>query len=62
MGGVYRVPKDTWKLKDSPLSKLTPVQREYYDEMINIKAECDLMMPNYARKAFLPPQVRTNLT
>ena len=62
MGGIYRVPKDTWKLKDSPLSKLTPAQREYYDEMINIKAECDLMMPNYARKAFLPPQVRTNLT
>lgn len=60
MGGVYRVPSNDFRLKDNPLSHLNAAQREYYDEMIKIKAECDLMLPNYARRPFLPPQVRAD--
>lgn len=61
-GGLYRVPTAGWKKADNPVAHLNAAQREYYNEMLNIKAECDAMLPNYARKPFLPPQVRANLT
>lgn len=50
-----RVPNDTYR---KPFPSLTAAQQKYYDEMMQIKGEMGSLLPNYAQKQYLPPQMR----
>lgn len=54
-GRTERVPNEQYR-KEFP--KLTEAQREYYHTMMQIKAELGNLLPDYARKHYLPPQKR----
>lgn len=41
--------------------RLTPAQNKYYDTMMQIKGEIGSLLPEYAQKQFLPPQLRRDL-
>lgn len=53
-----RVPNEFYRLEDNPIDALSPAQREYYYEIMQIKAEMETLMPPYARNLYHPPQVR----
>lgn len=53
-----RVPNHKYRLKDNPIDNLTPAQRDYYYEMMQIKAEMETLMPSYTRGLYHPAQVR----
>lgn len=57
-GRTERMP--IFRKDENPLDKLTDVQLEYYNEIMQIKGEFGTMMPNNAQNHFLPPQVRSN--
>ena len=54
-GRTERVPNSTYR-KEFP--KLTSEQKEYYETMMQIKGELGTLLPNYARRQFVPPQIR----
>ena len=54
-GRTERVPKGTYR---KPFPDLTPAQQEYYNEMMQIKGEIGTLLPKYAQKQYLPPQLR----
>lgn len=54
-GRTERVPNATYR-KDFP--RLTTEQQEYYNTMMQIKGELGTLLPNYAQKHYIPPQVR----
>lgn len=58
-----RVPKLSLyrKAGQSFRDKLTPAQNEYYDTMMQIKGEIGSLLPEYAQRQFLPPQLRRDL-
>ena len=55
----------TEKVPDSKYRKafptLTKAQQEYYDEMMQLKGELGSLLPSYAQKQYLPPQVRREM-
>lgn len=54
-GRTERVPNAAYR-KEFP--KLTKDQQEYYTTMMQIKGELGTLLPYYARRQYMPPQVR----
>lgn len=50
-----RVPNKNYRKAFPELSK---AQKDYYDEMMQIKGELGTLLPKYAQKQYLPPQTR----
>ena len=57
-GRTERVP--IFMKEHNPIDNLSDAQRDYYNEIMQIKGEFGTMLPDYARSQFLPPQVRSN--
>ena len=62
-GRTEKVPKLSLyrKAGQSFRDKLTPAQNEYYDTMMQIKGEVGSLLPEWAQRQFLPPQLRRDL-
>ena len=62
-GRTERVPKLSLYRKPgkSFRDRLTPAQNEYYDTMMQIKGELGSLLPEWAQKQFIPPQLRRDL-
>lgn len=54
-GRTERVPDAKYR-KDFPV--LAKAQKEYYDEMMQLKGEIGSLLPAYAQHQYLPPQLR----
>lgn len=54
-GRTERVPNSNYR---KAFPALTPAQLEYYNEMMQIKGELGTLLPKYAQKQYLPPQLR----
>lgn len=54
-GRTERVPNATYR---KAFPQLTKEQKEYYTTMMQIKGELGTLLPNYAQRQFVPPQVR----
>lgn len=54
-GRTERVPNGNYR---KAFPTLTPAQQEYYNEMMQIKGELGTLLPQYAQKQYLPPQLR----
>lgn len=54
-GRTEKVPNATYR-KEFP--QLTTEQQEYYNTMMQIKGELGTLLPNYAQRHYIPPQVR----
>lgn len=54
-GRTEKVPNGNYR-KEFPT--LTQAQQEYYNEMMQIKGELGTLLPQYAQKQYLPPQLR----
>lgn len=57
-GRTERVPNSNYRLIDNPLNSLSKEQLEYYNTMMQIKGELGTLLPYYAQKQYLPPQIR----
>lgn len=57
-GRTERVPNYQYR---KPFPTLTQAQQEYYDEMMQLKGEIGTLLPAYAQKQYLPPQLRRNM-
>ena len=57
-GRTERVPD--WQYRKA-FPPLTQAQQEYYDEMMQLKGEIGSLLPAYAQKQYLPPQLRRNM-
>jgi len=57
-GRTERVPDHQYR---KPFQQLTQAQQEYYDEMMQLKGEIGSLLPAYAQKQYLPPQLRRNM-
>lgn len=56
-----RVPNSSYRLEHNPIEALTPAQRTYYYEIMQVKAEMETLMPPYVRDLYYPSQVRREL-
>lgn len=57
-----RVPKlSLYAKKTSFKHNLTPAQLKYYETMMEIKGQIGTLLPEYAQRQFLPPQLRRDL-
>lgn len=54
-GRTERVPNNNYR-KEFPT--LSPEQQEYYSTMMQIKGELGTLLPSYAQKQYIPPQIR----
>jgi DNA-binding transcriptional MerR regulator len=54
-GRTEKVPNATYR---KAFPQLTAAQREYYTTMMQIKGELGTLLPNYAQRQYMPPQVR----
>lgn len=54
-GRTERVPNGNYR---KVFPTLTQAQQEYYNEMMQIKGELGTLLPQYAQKQYLPPQLR----
>lgn len=54
-GRTERVPNGNYR---KAFPTLTQAQQEYYNEMMQIKGELGTLLPQYAQKQYLPPQLR----
>lgn len=54
-GRTERVPNGNYR---KAFPTLTQAQQEYYNEMMQIKGELGTLLPKYAQKQYLPPQLR----
>lgn len=54
-GRTEKVPNATYR---KAFPQLTKEQKEYYTTMMQIKGELGTLLPNYAQRQFIPPQVR----
>lgn len=59
-GRTERVPSEKYRLQgaENPLLSLTEAQREYYEEIMQIKGELGTMLPEYAQHQYIPPKIR----
>ena len=62
-GRTEKVPKLSLyrKAGQSFRDRLTPEQNEYYDTIMQIKGEIGSLLPEWAQKQFIPPQLRRDL-
>lgn len=54
-GRTEKVPNGNYR---KAFPTLTQAQQEYYNEMMQIKGELGTLLPQYAQKQYLPPQLR----
>lgn len=54
-GRTERVPNSNYR---KPFPQLTKEQQEYYDTMMQIKGELGTLLPPYAQRQYVPPQIR----
>lgn len=54
-GRTERVPNAAYR---KAFPQLTTEQQEYYNTMMQIKGELGTLLPNYAQRHYIPPQVR----
>lgn len=54
-GRTERVPNGNYR---KAFPTLTQAQQEYYNDMMQIKGELGTLLPKYAQKQYLPPQLR----
>lgn len=57
-GRTEKVPNTNYRLINNPLDSLNNAQLEYYNTMMQIKGELGTLLPYYAQKQYLPPQIR----
>lgn len=57
-GRTERVPNASYRKIDDFQEGWTQEQKDYYDEMMQLKGEIGSLLPAYAQKQYLPPQVR----
>ena len=57
-GRTERIPDSQYR---KPFPQLTQAQQEYYDEMMQLKGEIGSLLPAYAQKQYLPPQLRREM-
>lgn len=57
-GRTEKVPNSNYRLANNPLNSLSVEQLEYYNTMMQIKGELGTLLPHYAQKQYLPPQIR----
>lgn len=57
-GRTEKVPNSNYRLVNNPLNDLDAAQLEYYNTMMQIKGELGTLLPHYAQKQYLPPQIR----
>ena len=57
-GRTEKVPNSNYRLSHNPLNDLNIAQLEYYNTMMQIKGELGTLLPHYAQKHYLPPQIR----
>lgn len=57
-GRKERVPNDLYRKR---FPDLDAAQQKYYDTMMQIKGEIGTLLPAYAQKQYLPPQLRRNM-
>ena len=57
-GRTEKVPNSNYRLTNNPLDRLSAPQLEYYNTMMQIKGELGTLLPHYAQKQYLPPQIR----
>lgn len=57
-GRTEKVPDHNYR---KPFPQLTAAQQEYYDTMMQIKGEIGSLLPAYAQKQYLPPQLRRSM-
>lgn len=57
-GRTEKVPNSNYRLSHNPLNDLDAAQLEYYNTMMQIKGELGTLLPHYAQKQYLPPQIR----
>lgn len=55
-GRTERVPR--LKKQVNPLDSLSPAQRKAYDEFLQLKAELESLLPEFAQNLYRPPQLR----
>lgn len=60
-GRTERIPDSSYWVVGAlnPFNSLSAEEKEYYYEMMQIKGELGTLLPVYAQKQFLPPQIRT---
>ena len=59
-GRTERIPNDMYRLPDNPFDRLSAEQKAYYKEVMAIKGELGTLLPKYAQKMYLPPQMRAS--
>ena len=60
-GRTERVPNYQYRKLDDFQKDWTQAQKEYYDTMMQLKGEIGTLLPAYAQKQYLPPQLRRNM-
>ena len=73
-GRIERVPNQHYRMNNGMVwdatnhvmtftsaSNLTQAQQEYYNEMMRIKGKIGTLLPNYAQRQYLVPQLRRNM-
>ena len=59
-GRTERVPNSSYRKTEDFMKNWSDEQKEYYDTMMQIKGEIGSLLPSYAQKQYLPPQLRRN--
>lgn len=57
-GRTERVPNTFYRKTNDFREGWSKEQKDYYDEMMQLKGEIGSLLPNYAQHQYLPPQVR----
>ena len=60
-GRTERVPDSQYRKAEDFQEGWTKEQKEYYDTMMQLKGEIGSLLPAYAQKQYLPPQLRRNM-
>lgn len=60
-GRTERVPNKDYRKPVDFQRDWTDAQKEYYDTMMQLKGEIGSLLPAYAQKQYLPPQIRREL-
>jgi hypothetical protein len=59
-GRTERVPNASYRKTEDFMRNWSEEQKEYYKTMMQIKGEIGSLLPAYAQRQYLPPQVRRN--
>lgn len=62
-GRTEQIPNEKYRVSSekNPYNKLSKEQKEYYEEIMQIKGELGSMLPYYAQNHFIPPQKRAGI-